>query len=220
MTGKSLTIVAFGDSITAAAEQAPENRWPAMLEAALRERFPGIDLGVINAGVGGNTTREGLARIEPDVLRHNPDLVLVEFGNDVTDEAGRHVAYDEFTANLDLIRVKVAERSNARTVPVVFTPIIDARHTAAFPLQKAWRNGGQDAAQEHYRRLTRQFASTRGLPLVDADRALRGAMNRGGGGECIRPDGVHLTGQGNRVVARAAREIVAAEVEAIVRAKT
>lgn len=219
MTRRSLTIVAFGDSITAAVEQKLENRWPTMLELALRARFPDAELKVINAGVGGNTTREGIARIESDVLRHNPDLVLVEFGNDGTPEENRHVPYDEFIANLDCIRAKVSERSNGRTVLLVFTPIIDAWHSAAFPSLTAWRNGGQDASQEQYRHRMRQFAITRELTLADADRALRSAMAKHGDGEYILPDGVHVTEQGNRLVAQVAFEIVATEVESIMRTR-
>ena len=83
---KTVTIVAFGDSITEASHQPPENRWPEVLRLLLRERSPGTDITVINAGVGGNTSREGMARIEQDVLRHNPHFVLAEFGNDATPE--------------------------------------------------------------------------------------------------------------------------------------
>ena len=35
---------------------------------------------VINAGISGHTTTEGLARLDRDVLQHKPDLVTVSFG--------------------------------------------------------------------------------------------------------------------------------------------
>ena len=51
-----MKIVAFGDSITAAAQmQEDAKRWPALLQTALRIRFPKIQTAVLNAGVGGNT---------------------------------------------------------------------------------------------------------------------------------------------------------------------
>jgi lysophospholipase L1-like esterase len=62
-------------------------------------------------------------------------------------------------------------------------------------------NGGQDAYQEKYRNLTRQFAKENGLPLADIDKALRTEISRHETSEFILPDGVHLTDRGNRIVA-------------------
>ena len=73
----SLPVVAFGDSITLAKRQEPEARWAALVETDLRQRAGESTVRVVNAGVGGNTSREGLARIDADVLAHAPDLVPV-----------------------------------------------------------------------------------------------------------------------------------------------
>lgn len=35
---------------------------------------------MINSGVGGNTTEHGKLRFEEDVLSHNPDIVIIQFG--------------------------------------------------------------------------------------------------------------------------------------------
>ena len=210
---RTVTIVAFGDSITEAAQQAIENRWPEIVRLALRRRFPGDAIELVNAGVGGNTTREGLLRMDRDVLRHHPDIVLVEFNNDVTPEMERHVSYDEYIANLDLMRMKMSQTCNAQMVLLVFPPIIDAWHTKAFPFLTGWGNGGQDAAVEHYRELVRKFAQTHHLPLVDLDRTLRAAMAEHDVEEYILPDGCHLTAGGNRLVAETALPVLAKELE-------
>ena len=133
---KALTIVAFGDSITQAKEVAPEKRWPELLRAALQARMPGRGFAVVNAGVGGNTSREGLARIERDVLAHRPDWVLVEFGgNDATHDPARHVPPDEFAANMArdgaarYIRpdgVHLTEEGNAAVAEEVLTVLLSA----------------------------------------------------------------------------------------------
>lgn len=78
-----IRVVAFGDSITEATHQAPEARWPAILNQTIQPHFSDCVITIINAGVGGNTTREGLQRIEKDVTSHEPHLVLAEFGNDI-----------------------------------------------------------------------------------------------------------------------------------------
>lgn len=208
----AVTIVAFGDSITEASHQPIETRWPEMLRLALQNHFPQTHLTIINAGVGGNTSREGLARIAQDVLRYNPQFVIAEFGNDATPDRERRVSFDEFTANLGVIKQTVTARANAQLILLVFPPIIDAWHTAAFPFLTGWRDGGQDAFQENYRELTRRFGATHQVPLVDIDRALRNAMAKDGPEEYILPDGVHLTAQGNRLVAEMVMQVLAEEL--------
>lgn len=207
----SITVVAFGDSITQASHQVPEARWPALLNQAIQLRFPECLITIINAGVGGNTTREGLQRIENDVLAHNANFVLAEFGNDSTPEPERHVPFEEFTANLDAIKSRTAERNFGRLILLSFPPIVDAWH--------GWsnhdyfkRNGGPDACQERYRKLTRQFAQAHDVPLADIDKALRQGMAQDGPGEYILPDGVHLTARGNQVVADTVLPVLSEEI--------
>jgi lysophospholipase L1-like esterase len=214
---KAVTIVAFGDSITAAKRQAPEARWPELVRRSLVERFPDCALTVINAGVGGNTSREGLARIEKDVLAHSPDIVLIEFGNDGTRNPARNVPLEEFVSNLREIKTKIAERSRGRLILLTFPPIIDQWHVWSKD-EFFKQNGGLDAYQERYRTLTRQFAREHELPLIDIDQALRQEMKRHDKSEFILPDGVHLTDRGNRVVADAVLEVLTPEVAKLVRA--
>ena len=61
------TVVAFGDSLTA------RSGWVGMLGGY-------IGTEVINAGVGGDSTNNAVARFEKDVLKKNPDVALVCFG--------------------------------------------------------------------------------------------------------------------------------------------
>ncbi len=66
------TIVCLGDSITAGVGSGAGEAYPELLAARLSTE-------VINAGVSGDTTAGGLARVE-DVLAKNPWLVIVELG--------------------------------------------------------------------------------------------------------------------------------------------
>ena len=46
-----------------------------------------VPVNVINAGIGGITAKSSLARMDKQVLAHNPDLIIVCFGlNDVNGE--------------------------------------------------------------------------------------------------------------------------------------
>ncbi|HEX7001659.1 MAG TPA: GDSL-type esterase/lipase family protein [Trueperaceae bacterium] len=81
---EALKIVAFGDSVTAGHTRAgvvqPEIAYHAKVAAALRSRLPDQRVEVVNAGVPGDTVTEALARLDDDVIRHGPGLVLVAFG--------------------------------------------------------------------------------------------------------------------------------------------
>jgi len=73
-------VLAFGDSLTAGYGLARSEAFPARLEAMLRETHPGA--AVLNAGVSGDTTSGGRARL-PRVLaglKSRPDLAIVELG--------------------------------------------------------------------------------------------------------------------------------------------
>ncbi len=93
------TIVCFGDSITAGYGIAPERAFPTLLARRL-------DMPVINEGVEGDTTADALLRIDRDVYKHNPRVVLVEFGgNDFL----RKIPKEETFRNLDLIVRRISE---------------------------------------------------------------------------------------------------------------
>jgi acyl-CoA thioesterase-1 len=70
-------IVALGDSLTAGLGVAPDEAYPALLEARLRRE--GRAYRVINAGVSGDTTAGGLRRVDW-ALRAKPEIVIVALG--------------------------------------------------------------------------------------------------------------------------------------------
>lgn len=77
----TLYVLALGDSLTAGFELDPDYAFPVRLEAWLREA--GFDVTVINAGVSGDTSSGGLARLDwavSDVPNGQPDLAIVELG--------------------------------------------------------------------------------------------------------------------------------------------
>lgn len=71
------TIVAFGDSLTAGRGVANDDAYPADLQRDLDAR--GYRYRVVNLGISGNTTKDGVLRI-PEVLKYHPSVVIVAFG--------------------------------------------------------------------------------------------------------------------------------------------
>lgn len=104
-------ILAFGDSLTAGvganAEQGED--YPSVL-ARLSARE------VINAGISGETTAEGLARFDAVLAEHNPDLViLLEGGNDIL----RNRSPDTIKQNL----ARMIELAQARGIDLVLLAV-------------------------------------------------------------------------------------------------
>jgi acyl-CoA thioesterase I len=90
-------IVCFGDSLTAGTGAARGKEYPAQLSRLIRRP-------VINAGVPGDTTAEGLARLERDVLDRSPRLVLITLGgNDLKNGVSRDAAFGNLRQIVDRI---------------------------------------------------------------------------------------------------------------------
>ena len=71
------TLLAFGDSLTLGVGVATADSYPSVLSRLGDRR-------VINAGVSGETTDLGLARLQQTLQQENPDLLLLlEGGNDI-----------------------------------------------------------------------------------------------------------------------------------------
>jgi acyl-CoA thioesterase-1 len=138
-------VVAFGDSLYAGYNLGPNEGFAPMLGRALEKK--GIKVQVVNAGVSGETTADGLQRLSftLDGLPRKPDLVLVGLGaNDML----RGLDPAAARANLDAILTELKRRR------------IEAMLTGMM----ASRNMGPDyaAAFDHiYPELAKKF----GVPL-------------------------------------------------------
>lgn len=87
-------VVALGDSLTSGFGVAPDEAWPALIEARLkREGYP---YRVVNAGVSGDTTAGGLRRVDW-VLRNQPEVAVVALG---ANDGLRGLGTDAMEANL------------------------------------------------------------------------------------------------------------------------
>jgi acyl-CoA thioesterase I len=99
-----LTIVAVGSSSTqGVGASAPGLSYPSRLEAALRDRFPGLDIRVINRGKGGEDASEELARLDRDVIAEHPDLVIWQVGTNAV------LHRDDLTVDRGLIERGIAQ---------------------------------------------------------------------------------------------------------------
>ncbi|KIL98011.1 Arylesterase precursor [Paramagnetospirillum magnetotacticum MS-1] len=107
-------ILALGDSLTAGFGLAPEEAFPARLERALRAE--GRDVTLINAGVSGDTTAGGKARLDW-ALAAKPDLAILELG---ANDGLRRLDPALTRANLDFI----LKRLEAAGIPVLLAGML------------------------------------------------------------------------------------------------
>lgn len=83
-SGAPISVVFWGDSITAGADATdPEHRFAQRVVDGLKQKFPKAQIRVHNAGIGGSDTRTRLPHFQKEVLAYNPDLIIVEFINDI-----------------------------------------------------------------------------------------------------------------------------------------
>ena len=167
-----LRILALGDSLTAGYQLPPEAAFPVQLEAALKAR--GHDVIVINAGVSGDTTAAGLARLDWS-LGEGADAVIVELG---ANDALRGLPTASARANLDKIVASLSERG----IPVLLAGIAAPRNMGDEYVAEFERMYAEIAA-EYDAILYPNFLE--GIPIS---------------AETVLPDGIHPTQQGVAII--------------------
>lgn len=113
-SAEPLQLVGFGDSLMAGYQLPPDDALPTRLQAALVAK--GYDVSISNAGVSGDTTSAGLARIDWSVP-DGTDGVLLELG---ANDALRGIAPEETERNLESIVSRLKERG----IPVLLVGML------------------------------------------------------------------------------------------------
>lgn len=164
-------IVAFGDSLT---QGVSGKSYPAFLQDRLDRA--GYRYRVDNQGVAGDTTADGLARID-NLIAEKPALVVLEFGGN---DGLRGVPVESTRKNLD----EMIQKLKAASIPVVlagitlppnYGPDYVKPFTAIFP----------DLAKKYHLRYVPFL-----LQHVYSDPNL------------MQPDGIHPNRAGNEIVAK------------------
>jgi acyl-CoA thioesterase I len=125
--GRPVKIVALGDSLTAGLGLPADAVFPLRLQRALTKR--GVAAEVVNAGVSGDTTADGLSRLDWSVP-DDADAVILELG---ANDALRGLDPAQTRANLD----RILRRLAARHIPVLLAgmrapPNMGADYVKAF----------------------------------------------------------------------------------------
>jgi acyl-CoA thioesterase-1 len=169
---RPLKLVALGDSLTAGYGLPGEAAFPAVLERALRAK--GYAVSIANAGVSGDTTSGGLARLDWSVP-DGTDGVILELGaNDMLRGIDPNVPRQA----LDQILARLRDRG----IPVLLTGMYASRNLGAEYVAR-------------FEAIFPDLAKKYGVPLypffLDGVAGVR---------EFALPDGLHPTAKGVQVV--------------------
>jgi acyl-CoA thioesterase-1 len=184
----TVRILALGDSLTQGYGVPPGMDFPNRLERALKAK--GLNVSLINAGVSGDTSAGGLARLDFALgdPKAPPDAAIIELG---ANDGLRGLSPVEMEKNLDAILAKF----KARNIPVLLSGM------------KAPRNlGGQYTADYDavFPRLAKKYGVLYDPFFLDGvilDRSL------------IQPDGLHPNPKGVDVIVARLTPLVSQLVE-------
>jgi len=162
---------------------------------------------VINAGIGGNSTKDLLKRIDKDVLAKNPDLVIMMVGTNDMLNSNKMLDYKTYALNLE----KLIKKIKANGSELVLMNPIPADSTYLFmrhdkhlfketPNEKIDKAGQivEQLAQEnkvHFYNLNKRFKALN-LPIHNQDLLIKNEKNSN------KKDGVHPTALGYRFIAQ------------------
>jgi acyl-CoA thioesterase-1 len=173
-------IVAFGDSLSAGFGADPGQSFPDFMQKELDQR--GYRYHVVNAGISGDTTTDGLERIRTVTALH-PALAILEFGGN---DGLRGLPVTTTRANLEQM-ILALQTAGAKVVLAGMTlpPNYGLEYIRSF--------------EAVYEGLARQYH----LPLIPF--LLRGV---GGNPALMQRDGIHPTAEGNRIVAKNVMQVL------------
>ena len=182
---KLLRIIALGSSTTAGyGVSNPSFAFPTQLRIGLEKALPGIDIEVINRGIGGQDVEEMAARMRTEMEGNPASLVIWQTG---TNAAIRQMPLDKFDttlrAGLKLGKSLGADfvRMNLQYVPAV----------VAAPDKEAYENIMASAARDFSAGLFRRYDIMRswyedGMPYA----------------QFVQLDGLHLNDFGQKCIGR------------------
>jgi lysophospholipase L1-like esterase len=206
----------MGDSITAGQYVDASLRWTSLVgDAIVVEYLPTpVNFYILNRGVSGETTRQGLERFPADVQQHRPDIMTLQFGlNDcncwVTDGGLPRVSEAAYRANL-IEMIERAQRFGARRI-ILSTNHPTLRH-------KVLLSGDSlEARRRRYNDHVREVASITSVELCDVEEGFAHLdQNELAAMLLPYPDLLHLSAAGHRLYADCIRPHVERAVAEVV----
>jgi lysophospholipase L1-like esterase len=188
-------VIFFGDSITEAAVK--PGGYIQLMDSLIAAGNKSSQYELVGAGISGNKIYDLYLRIEDDVIKQRPDIVVIYVGvNDVWHKAssGTGTDYSKFGRFYEAV-VNKLQAAGAKVI--VCTPAVIGERTD--------HSNQQDGDLNLYSQWLRTFCANRQLPLVDLRNIFirynleNNPQNKESG--ILTTDRVHLNAAGNLLVA-------------------
>jgi lysophospholipase L1-like esterase len=185
--GASRRIVVYGTSLTAG------GAWVGQLSSWLQTRYPG-QVVIVNSGLSGKNSAEGLAQLQAKVINQAPDTVFIEFAmNDA-------FLYSDGTPNLSVEQA----RANLNAMIDAILAHNPSCEIILQTMNSVWNSpqGSNQSATlrpnlNDYYEMYREVATERGLMLIDHHRNWQALQEQDPASfQAFVPDGVHPVAAG------------------------
>jgi lysophospholipase L1-like esterase len=174
---------------------------------------------VENRGVPGNNSGQGLARLERELEKVRPQHVVIYFGINDSCNPNKLLSLQQYSANIGAMVDKSLAAGVKNVVLITPNPVCDEYLTMRHPKHPS--GGRFQQRVDKYDAALREVAKEKRLPVAE----LRKLCEAHGGAKIVKEslirnelnsdskDGVHLTAEGYRRMARIVADILANKVE-------
>ncbi|MCY7313839.1 MAG: arylesterase [Pseudoxanthomonas sp.] len=122
------TVLVLGDSLSAAYNLRAAQGWVALTAERIKQARPGWR--VVNASISGETTAGGASRIDAELKRHRPAVVVIELG---ANDGLRGLPLEQTRANLKrMIRASQASGAKVLLIGMRMPPNFGRDYTQGF----------------------------------------------------------------------------------------
>jgi lysophospholipase L1-like esterase len=212
---QALTLVYMGDSITEGQYVGTELRWTDVISDRLHRKFlqSSVNLMLLNQGISGETTRQGLERYARSVQVHQPEVMTLQFGlNDcncwVTDRGLPRVSLAAYRENL----IEMIDRARAFEVREI---ILSTNHPTL--RRKVLLSGESlEDSRRRYNDAVRKVADEKKVILCDIEAAFAGVSDDELDALLLPyPDHLHLSAKGHLKYAGAIQPYIEASIDRV-----
>ncbi len=152
----------------------------------LTAKYPESTVNFVNCGIPGDTARGGLWRLEQDVVRHNPDLVFIQFA---LNDAFTGCSPDQYERNIRAIVERIRTETGSDILLV----------TSVAP-----GNDYDDLEAEKFYERLQMVSETENIPIAGVHEYWKKKISSGiPHSSLVQADQVHPTVDGYRLMAEA-----------------
>lgn len=183
--GREVKIAAFGDSLTYG--WMVGKGFIEFLEDMLLDKYPAAKINMLNLGLPGGTAREGMFRLQPQVINESPDLVMIQFA--LNDGLQGYTAEDFFNS-MEFIVSSIKKKNQNADILLLTSPLV-------------YDEALQKLAAVYYEQIV-LLGQKENIPVARVDLYWQEKINGGvNHRKLVQGDLAHPTEEGHRLMAEA-----------------